>query len=590
MGQEFTNAIGDMIVAILDLGARIVDITSGAIQDLFVHINPETNPAAKGCIEAFTTLAESISEAFRTIGDSIGLAMDNGLSDFINNMADCVLILADFAATLGSDMISAVTGFLNSWAGQATIELAAKTLDLLSYVLKGLLEILSGPLAPAVEAIVAGFLAFQGITKVVSIVTTFAGVISNVVGFVSQFAGVISTCVGAVQTFFGVISSGGSIMSGLSTAIGLFSNPVTATIAAIVALGVAFVALYKNCEGFRNLVDSILAPLGDFCNAVKETFVTLIDNVTAIFKDVIDIIAGIFTGDGERVGEAVRSLIGNITELFWDLTTGMLDIGWNLITGLVEGIWNGINAIPELLAGAGEFIIDFFKGLFGIHSPSTVFAEIGGFLIEGLAQGISDFTIVTDALSSLGEKAKELMTDARDSILDVFEGIGEKISGKFDDTVVSGVSKIAGQVADAFDFEWKLPDIKTPSFSWETKESSLGFKYPKFNVKWMANGGIVNSPTTLGASPIAGVGEKGAEVVVPLENSTFAKTFAETLGSILVSTINEHAIDKKSSSTSSQSSAKQDVVLKLNERELARASIDAINKYQRQVGRTLLRV
>ena len=47
-------------------------------------------------------------------------------------------------------------------------------------------------------------------------------------------------------------------------------------------------------------------------------------------------------------------------------------------------MWQGIQ-------GLGNMVVDFFKGIFGIHSPSKVFKEeIGTFLGQGMALGLEE--------------------------------------------------------------------------------------------------------------------------------------------------------------------------------------------------------
>jgi len=78
----------------------------------------------------------------------------------------------------------------------------------------------------------------------------------------------------------------------------------------------------------------------------------------------------------------VGGLLGALPEL--------VQAGWQLLKGLLEGI---LKAVPELLKGVKDValsLIDAFLGLFGIHSPSTVFAEMGGNLLKGLWQGIAN--------------------------------------------------------------------------------------------------------------------------------------------------------------------------------------------------------
>ena len=72
-----------------------------------------------------------------------------------------------------------------------------------------------------------------------------------------------------------------------------------------------------------------------------------------------------------------------------DTWSGIKDAGKNIIDGLFEGIKNFFS---DPLGWLKEHIVDpfveGFKSLFGIASPSTVMEELGGFITEGLLNGI----------------------------------------------------------------------------------------------------------------------------------------------------------------------------------------------------------
>ena len=60
----------------------------------------------------------------------------------------------------------------------------------------------------------------------------------------------------------------------------------------------------------------------------------------------------------------------------------------------MEGIWTGIKNMATTFANnVKNFftgIVDGVKSLLGIHSPSKVFAGIGGYMAEGLGDGFTD--------------------------------------------------------------------------------------------------------------------------------------------------------------------------------------------------------
>ena len=75
-----------------------------------------------------------------------------------------------------------------------------------------------------------------------------------------------------------------------------------------------------------------------------------------------------------------------LPEKLSDIGTWFHDVGKAVWDGMVEG-WNaGIKAIGDFIKG----FVDGVKEALGIHSPSTVFAEIGRFCIEGLFNGLGE--------------------------------------------------------------------------------------------------------------------------------------------------------------------------------------------------------
>ena len=73
-----------------------------------------------------------------------------------------------------------------------------------------------------------------------------------------------------------------------------------------------------------------------------------------------------------------------------DLVENMKNLGVNLSEGLYEGLDAKMEEDKPWYKKTWSAICDWFKDLFGIHSPSTVFKEYGGYLSEGLFIGIGD--------------------------------------------------------------------------------------------------------------------------------------------------------------------------------------------------------
>jgi hypothetical protein len=80
-------------------------------------------------------------------------------------------------------------------------------------------------------------------------------------------------------------------------------------------------------------------------------------------------------------------------------------------------------------------------------------------------------------------------------------------------------------------------------------------------------------------------GEAGKEMVVPLENTSFTSKIAQAMGQAV-----DNAMARNNSMYNAYNTVNdnRDIVLQINDREFARASINSINKLQRESGRTLL--
>lgn len=169
-----------------------------------------------------------------------------------------------------------------------------------------------------------------------------------------------------------------------------------------------------------NLINGIRTSISNWITNLKQGF---IDGFNAIKNSVSSILSG--------VGDFVKSIIDKIKEL----PGKVVDIGKNLVTGLWNGISNKISWVKDKIKGMGESITKAIKGVFGIHSPSKVFAQVGSFLAEGLGVGYE----------------KEMKNVQKD-ILGISEGLTDSIMAKTTTSATTGVAGVrtaSGTVVNA---------------------------------------------------------------------------------------------------------------------------------------------
>ena len=73
-----------------------------------------------------------------------------------------------------------------------------------------------------------------------------------------------------------------------------------------------------------------------------------------------------------------------------DLPAKFTGFGAMILEGLKNGILSKVNAVKDAITGAVSGVIDKARGILGIHSPSRVFMGIGGYTMQGMANGIAN--------------------------------------------------------------------------------------------------------------------------------------------------------------------------------------------------------
>ena len=130
-------------------------------------------------------------------------------------------------------------------------------------------------------------------------------------------------------------------------------------------------------------------------------------------------ISNLFQNIAEGIGNFVSNLvegIGNVFKKIWEVGKNIGQGLWNGVTSVVSGIWNGIK-------GLGSWIVNGFKSIFGIHSPSTVMAELGAYMGQGFANGITSTEDgVNRSMDDMTSSALDIATNAAQMLYDVATG------------------------------------------------------------------------------------------------------------------------------------------------------------------------
>lgn len=100
------------------------------------------------------------------------------------------------------------------------------------------------------------------------------------------------------------------------------------------------------------------------------------------------LIVGVFTLNGDKLQAGMQLMWDGVNTVLMGWPQRMAQAGVDMVTGLVNGIKSMGGAAVDAVAGVATGVMDRFKGMLGIHSPSRVFAQFGHFTMQGLAGGL----------------------------------------------------------------------------------------------------------------------------------------------------------------------------------------------------------
>lgn len=169
------------------------------------------------------------------------------------------------------------------------------------------------------------------------------------------------------------------------------------------------------------LVNGILDNIDLLIDCTLELIDVVVDKLIENLPKLIDGGIRLIIALGIGLIEAIPQLVGKIPEIITAIIEGfasgasrILDIGKNIVEGVWQGIKNAAKWLKDKVFGFFDDIVGGVKDFLGIHSPSKVFAGIGGFMAEGLGEGFDDQfkSIKKDIENSMSFDAGTITADA----------------------------------------------------------------------------------------------------------------------------------------------------------------------------------
>lgn len=194
-------------------------------------------------------------------------------------------------------------------------------------------------------------------------------------------------------------------------------------------------AVGKIGEWVGNMVVAVTTEVPKIVSSVVKFFEELPGNIwTAILK-ALDVISKWRERMIASVVIEIPKIISSIVGEFKKLPDELRKLGKFIWDGLINGLKDAWSTVTNGIKSFTDGFINGFKEALGIHSPSTVFAEIGGYIVQGLANGITAaLPYVEQAMTNLAnvvqQKGNEMIdygtTTATNFVDGFFNGLDSK--------------------------------------------------------------------------------------------------------------------------------------------------------------------
>ncbi|WP_242278587.1 hypothetical protein [Bacillus cereus group sp. BfR-BA-01313] len=341
-----------------------------------------------------------------------------------------------------------------------------------------------------------------------------SAVCSVIWGYIQQaFSAIASFIMSIMPQIISVASSGWELIKAAVDFCMKYIAPV------VVA---AFQVIWNIIQMVMPIILQIIVSTWNNIKSAIQAAINIIQNVIQLFTNVLK-------GNWSGAWDNIKNIVKNALTLVWNLiqlyfagkllaplkgfaTSGLsiVKAGWN---GIKAAITSVCSAISSFLSSIWSAIASALRGNFsGIASAASS-------IFNGMKSSISSiFNSIKSTATSVFNAVKTAITNPIETAKSTLLGIIQKIVSAF------AAMKIV------------IPKPKLPKVDIGIGHKSIGgidLPYPTFSVSWNAKGNIFNGASILGGGQ--GVGEAGAEAVMPIQHKRYMKPFSNAVAQHLAS-------------------------------------------------------
>ena len=345
-------------------------------------------------LPSITQVMDGLANIFA--GDEeLGLSqVGEGIDAFIEKMGDILPRIVE----IGSGIIQSLAS--------AFVENLPKLFSVISNSLKDVAAFLPGFIDSVINALVVLLPdAMQTIIDVVvSLINGLSEVIPDLIpAIVTMLTSLVQVIIDnaniLIDAAFGLINA---LLEGIFEAVPaltaampqLITSLLTAFLRAVTQMTEGGVDIVLTIlDGFNEALPDLLDMVAQLIPQVVFTILELSPELIAMSFEIFNtLIQGLAENLPRLIVEIVKS-VGQCSETVRQtfLDYDWLTLGKNIIQGIIDGIVSMVGAVGSAVSTVADSVIDGFKSIFDIHSPSRVMRdEIGKMLALGLGEGFEE--------------------------------------------------------------------------------------------------------------------------------------------------------------------------------------------------------
>lgn len=409
------------------LSGQKFDISSYSdIVDAIHVVQTEMGITGTTAKEAASTIQGSVSAAAKSAWSNLitGIAADNAdLDTLIGNFVSSV----ETAAGNIIPRVSVILGGISQLVTSASTTIIPMVITTITDNLPALLQAavaLVGALGqgiidslPAITQAAIDILFFLANGLIENLPTLIDGIVQVTLTIVQMLTSpdfltqLIETAILLIMTLAqGLIDAIPQLIAAVPMIIGNLLAAIIVELPNIIQMGIDL--LFALIDGIIKCIPELVAAVPTLIIAFVNGIVNNLDKIIlAAPQIIVSLITGIIGAIPELIA-AVPRVIAAIADTIRNYDWG--GIGRNIVQGLKDGIAGMWDNIKDWFNEKVNSLVGGVKRILGIHSPSKVFAGIGGFMAEGLGEGFSDefAAVKNDIEGSMNFDAGTITADA----------------------------------------------------------------------------------------------------------------------------------------------------------------------------------